>query len=454
MSEPVRTPRRIHPVIAFALVSLLAALAAVPPWGHHAASQVSDAPPPEGTESADEALPASTVVIDVDSPERALYRIAIPNVLGDATLGPEGAEVVRNDLHLISLFDVLDPRGFVADLESEGLEITPPNWAVVGAQAVVKGRIERTASGIRVEMRLYELSHGATATLTRTYSGAPGELRGFMHDFANEVVRVLTGTAGAFGTRITFARRVREGRKDVYVASFDGHSVSRISSGRGVAMLPAFGPSGLWYSMLTETGMFITRSNLTPEESPVIDAPDSINMGISICGGRAYFTSTRDGNSEIYSSALDGTDVRRLTDHPGIDVSPTCGGPGGLIAFVSNRHGSPQIFVMNSSGGGVRRITFRGSYNQTPAWCPVGSRNLLAFTGRSAGLDVFTVDIATQQYTRITQGMGVNKDPAWSPDCRMLAFYSTRGGIYMSSPEGLNQNLIVPGVAETLRWSR
>jgi hypothetical protein len=36
----------------------------------------------------------------------------------------------------------------------------------------------------------------------------------------------------------------------------------------------------------------------------------------------------------------------------------------------------------------------------------------------------------------------------------MLAFYSTRGGIYVSSPEGLNQNLIVPGVAETLRWSR
>ena len=219
-------------------------------------------------------------------------------------------------------------------------------------------------------------------------------------------------------------------------------------------MLPAFGPGGLWYSILTETGMFITRSNLTPEESPLIDAPDSINMGVSICGGRAYFTSTRDGNSEIYSSALDGTDVRRLTDHPGIDVSPTCGGPGGLIAFVSNRHGSPQIFVMNSSGGGVRRITFRGTYNQTPAWCPDGSRNLLAFTGRSAGLDVFTVDIATQQYTRITQGMGVNKDPAWSPDCRMLAFYSTRGGIFISSPEGLNQNLVIPGVAETLRWSR
>jgi len=79
---------------------------------------------------------------------------------------------------------------------------------------------------------------------------------------------------------------------------------------------------------------------------------------------------------------------------------------------------------------------------------------LIAFTGRGGGMDVFTVNVATQQYTRITQGQGVNKDPAFSRDCRMLAFYSSRGGIYISNPEGLNQNQVIPGNAETLRWSR
>ena len=450
---------------AFSFVSLLlAAMAlafALAPLGSGASSQESTGPveqgrtleaaPPEVAVTPGEELPPNTVVIDVDAPERALYRIAVPAVSGDA-IGAEGAEVMRNDFRLISLFDVLDPRGFVADLSAEGLGITTSSWQSVGAQGVIKGNITRTGNQIRVEMRLYELSRGDTATLSRTYTGNASELRGFMHDFANEVVRVLTGQAGAFGTRITFARRVREGRKDVYVASFDGHSVARVSSGRGVAMLPSFGPGGIWYSVLTEAGMFITHSGT--EERPIIDAPESINMGVSVCGGRAYFTSTRDGNAEIYSSATDGTDLRRLTDNPGIDVSPACGGPGGQIAFVSNRQGSPQIFAMNAQGGNVRRLTYRGSYNQTPAWCPDASQNLLAFTGRSGGLDVFTVNIATQQYTRITQGQGVNKDPAFSPDCRMLAFYSTRGGIFMSNPEGLNQQLVIPGVAETLRWSR
>jgi TolB protein len=44
-------------------------------------------------------------------------------------------------------------------------------------------------------------------------------------------------------------------------------------------------------------------------------------------------------------------------------------------------------------------------------------------------------------------------DPAFSPDCRAVAFHSSRGGIYVSNPEGLNQNLVVKGGADTIRWS-
>jgi TolB protein len=267
-----------------------------------------------------------------------------------------------------------------------------------------------------------------------------------MHEFANEVLRVLTGQAGAFNSRITFGRRAGPGRKDVYVAHWDGHQEGRVSSGQGVSMLPSFGPGGVWFSRLTETGMFITHSNANDRR--IIDG-DGLNMGPSVCGGRVFFTSTRDGNSEIYAADVDGSNVRRITRHPAIDVSPACG-PGGRIAFVSTRHGSPQIFVMNGNGSGVRRVTFRGAHNQTPQWCQRGG--LIAFTGRSGGMDIFTVNIATQEYRRLTQGQGTNKDPAFSPDCRMVAFSSSRGGIFVSNPEGLNQNMVIRGAAETLRW--
>ncbi len=406
------------------------------------------ATPGHSQQAADEPLPERGVVIEIDSPERALYKIAVPNLRGSQSLGNAGAEVLRRDLHLVSLFDVLDARSFIADLDAEGLNIAAAPWSAVGAQGVIKGEIRQSGSNVEVEMRFYELSRGTTATVSHTYQGGQGQLRGFMHDFANRILERLTGRAGAFNSRITFGRRTGPGRKDVYVAQWDGSSVGRVSSGEGVSMLPDFGPGGIWFSRLTETGMYITHSNAADRR--IIDG-DGMNMGPTSCNGRIYFTSTRDGNSEIYAASPDGSNVQRITNHPAIDVSPRCG-PGGRLAFVSTRHGSPQVFVMNGNGSGVRRVTFRGSHNQTPAWCMDGSQPLLAFTGRSGGMDVFTVNIATQEYTRLTQGQGSNKDPAFSPDCRMVAFHSSRGGIFVSNPDGLNQNLVIPGAAETLRW--
>jgi TolB protein len=391
------------------------------------------------------------VVIDVDSPERALYRIAIPNLLGGGNVGAQGAEVIRNDLMLSSLFQVLDSRSFLANLEAEGLGITKTAWSSVGAQGIVKGQITQSGQNIGVEMRLFELARGETPILSKSYRGQVGQLRAFMHDFANEILRVLTGQAGAFGTHLTFARKIGPGRKDIYVSDFDGNNLFRASSGKGNAMLPSFGQNGgVWYTMVTPNGSFIT--NTKNREKPVISGT-GLTVGPMLCNGRVYFSSSRDGNSEIYSANLDGSGPTRLTRDPGIDVSPSCG-PGGKIAFVSSRHGGPQIFTMNGDGSNVQRITYKGSYNQTPAFCSDPNNPLIAFTARDGGgFDIVTINLKTGEYKRLTQGQGTNQDPAFSPDCRMVAFASSRGGIFLSNPEGLNQNKVVSGSISTVRWS-
>lgn len=420
--------------LALALGSFLALVAAIA-WPSSGRSQAGDQPLP------------TRVVIDVDSPTRALYRIAVPNLLGPAGAGAEGAEVIRNDMRLVSLFSVLDPKGFLADMAKEGLGITEPPWSSVGAQGVVKGQI----SGDTVEMRFYELARGGSPVLSKTYRGGAGKLRNCMHDFSNEILRLLTGKAGSFGTRITYARKAGPGRKDVYIADFDGKNEGRVSRGTGIAMLPSFGGGRIWYSMVTQMGTFITHTGIG--EKPVIGG-DGLNMGVAVCGSRAYFSSTRDGNSEIYSASLTGTGVTRLTNNPAIDVSPTCG-PGGQIAFVSARHGGPQVFLMGAGGGEAKRITFKGSHNQTPAFCRDPNNPMIAFAGRDGGgWDIFTVSLKTGGYTRLTQGQGVNQDPAFSPDCRMVAFSSSRGGMFISNPEGLNQTKVLSGAISTIRWGQ
>jgi TolB protein len=408
-------------------------------WLQPAAAQSDDAPLP------------GRMVIDVNAPERALYRIAIPNLLGGGAGAAEGAGVLRNDLTLSSLFQVLDPRSFIA-ADTEGLNVQKSAWSNVGAQGIIKGQITQSGSGISVEMRLFELARGEAPLFTKTYRGDATGLRGMMHDFANEVLRILTGKAGVFGSHLTYARKVGPGRKDIYIADFDGHNELRASSGKGNAMLPSFGQNGgVWYSKLTDMGSYIT--NTKSREQPVIRS-SGLNIGPVICSGRVYFSSSRDGNSEIYSAAMDGSDPRRLTRDAGIDVSPTCG-PNGKIAFVSSRHGGPQIFVMNADGSGVQRVTYKGNHNQTPSFCSDPENPLIAFSARDGGgFDIVTVNLKTGEYKRLTQGQGVNQDPTFSPDCRMVAFVSSRGGVYIANPDGLNQIKILNGNISTVRWGR
>lgn len=398
-------------------------------------------------------LPGERIVVDIDAPEEAVFVIGIPKLLGSPEpYVTDGGSVLQNDFRLMPGFRVVGPSAVRHDYESVGLGVNLEAWSALGANGVIKGMLGGNEAGLLVELRFYQASGGDVPALRRTYRGPASELRRWMHDFANEVIGVVTGTKGPFGTEITFARKLGPGRKSVFAAQMDGYGVRQVSSGQGVSMLPAFGKGSIWYTRMTKQGMFITNTRVGGKR---IIGGTGINMAPAICGDRVYFVSSRSGNTEIYSSNLDGTGIRRLTRSRTIDVSPTCG-PGGKIAFVSDRHGSPQIFTMNADGSNVKRVTFRGSHNQTPVWCGDPEQPLIAFSGRDGNFDIFTVNLKTQEYKRLTQGQGDNKDPAFSPDCRLIAFTSNRrdsSGVYLTGLDGLDQNLVIGGAAETVRWS-
>jgi TolB protein len=121
---------------------------------------------------------------------------------------------------------------------------------------------------------------------------------------------------------------------------------------------------------------------------------------------------------------------------------------------VSNRQGNPQIFVMPSSGGSPKRVTFQGKYNQTPRWNPRPDKPLIAFTGRDERgvFDIFMLDLRTGKIDRVTQGKGSNQDPTWSPDGRLLAYTSTRGGIFVANPETRHEVEIWRGAGSSPSW--
>src|SRR5258706_3944115 len=71
---------------------------------------------------------------------------------------------------------------------------------------------------------------------------------------------------------------------------------------------------------------------------------------------RVAFTSTRDGNSEIYVMNSDGGNQTRLTYDAEPDLTPAWLAEG-RIGFTSWREGPAAIFVMDDTGANVMRWT-------------------------------------------------------------------------------------------------
>ena len=154
----------------------------------------------------------------------------------------------------------------------------------------------------------------------------------------------------------------------------------------------------------------------------------------------------------------DGSGVRRITNNPAIDTTPTWSPNGTQIAFTSDRSGSAQLWIMDADGLNARRLTFNESYADRATWSPAPF-NEIAFAARNGpGFDIRIFDIATGQTRQVTDGIGSNESPAFAPNGRHLAFTSTRAGkvqIFTIARDGKQLTQITrSGNNYTPNWSK
>jgi TolB protein len=382
--------------------------------------------------------------IIVPGGNRSLFKIALPPLAGDPGISGSVVETASRDFTLSSLFQVLDAASFTANLGAEGTSIDPASWRNVGAEGVVKGTSSPRGAGIHLDLRLFVVSRGGEAVLKKEYDVAAGGVRGAVHQFDNEVVKWFTGTAGSFGSRLVFSATTGRGQKGIFSVESDGQGLGRLPAVSNVALAPAIGPGGVYYSAGLADGTYA----LFKVGNPVAVLKQAgLIFGVAFGGGKMALVVSQGGASDLFVGNADGSALQKTTSG-GLNTHPAFG-PGGQLAYVSNMGGNPQIYVDG------KRVSWRGTYNMAPAWCNDPEGTKLLFMGRDGGTwDIFSVDPggAAASMKRLTQDQGSNTYPACSPDGRSVAFFSTRGGLYLSNKEGMNQQKIAGVTGESLRW--
>ena len=154
------------------------------------------------------------------------------------------------------------------------------------------------------------------------------------------------------------------------------------------------------------------------------------NNGAVLGVNALVFTSTRDGNPEIYSINADGTNPRRLTSNGAVDEQPSRSADGRFIAFSSQRDGNSEIYIMNADGSGVRQLTNDSAQpidapdDTNPVISPDGTK-IVWQSDRNNVRRLYTMDItgANQQPVLFNDEAQPSFNGSWNPDSRRLLGY-------------------------------
>jgi len=420
----------------------------------------------------------SDIQLSMTSEPGAPPKYAVPDFIA-LSPDPEIAEAARtigsvlwDDLAFEREFYMIPRDTYASIPAARSLADVPfDRWRELGADAVVIGTIQKTASGLRVEVRLFNVRSRASV-FDREYSGPANNPRFFAHTISDEIHQQQRALRGVARTKLTFSSD-RDGErvqgtvekrdvKEVYISDYDGANQRRVTVNRALNIMPTWSPDArsIAYTSYRRgyPDIFVSLIYQGTLQTPLA-ASGTQNWlpAWSPDGTRIAFTSSRDGNPELYVANRDGSNLRRITNNPAIDTTPTWSPTGAQIAFTTDRTGSPQIYVMGADGLNLRRITSE-SFCDRATWSPAPF-NELAFVCRTGpGYDIKIYDFASGQTRQITFGEGSNESPSYSPNGRHLAFTSTRAGktqVFIIGRDGKGvQQVTKTGNNYTPDWSK
>lgn len=374
----------------------------------------------------------------------------------DLSRDPDGMvkKTIAEDLNQSGLFQV---KTIPDSLSKQPLALFQ-QWKNAGAQCYLLGEENNKKN---VTVRLFDLKTAAVL-LNEEYIVDTARPWYTAHVIVDDMIQVLTGLRGSMASQISFVRKYKGG-EEIFICDADGRNERQLTFSKSFKQSPAWSADSkyLAYSTLSRTNWTIMAINVSTGQSSDITRSMGLNSTPAwspVDPNKIAFTSSRDGNPEIYTCNINGKEVRRITNHPRIDTSPSWSPDGSQMAFVSDRTGTPLVYIMNSDGSNSHRLTpTPKSYEDSPSWSPRGDKIVFVSLSDYNSFDIATVSASGEGVVIITYGEGSNEDPCWSPDGLRMVFTSTRTGsrmLYIMNSDGSQARPLIPnGDCFSAAWS-
>jgi TolB protein len=149
--------------------------------------------------------------------------------------------------------------------------------------------------------------------------------------------------------------------------------------------------------------------------------------GISL-SNIAFSSEVPGGFKEIFVADVLGRDIKQITGHKSLAVSPKFSPDGKLLAYTSYHPGNPNLYITNwQEAKTTKAISRYPGLNLSPAWSPDGKTMVITLS-KDDNPDLYLMNIEGVVLNRLTKDTGINVSPSFSPDGKQIAFVSDRSG--------------------------
>jgi len=164
--------------------------------------------------------------------------------------------------------------------------------------------------------------------------------------------------------------------------------------------------------------------------------------------GEIVVASSRSGRLQLYAAERANlAQLRKVTDDTATATEPAFSPDGSHIAFTSTRDGQPEVYVMDADGSNAARLTNSPGLDGDPSFTADGQA-VVFHSQRTGHRQIYLQPITSSVAVPLTQEPADNSQPSMSPDGEVIAFVSNRDGnnhIWLMAKDGTNQRPFTRG---------
>ncbi len=159
---------------------------------------------------------------------------------------------------------------------------------------------------------------------------------------------------------------------------------------------------------------------------------------------KIIYISEKDGNPEIYSMEINGSQIKRITNSSRSEENPKLSKDGNYLGFLISKKEIKELHIIDMNNNKQSQISDKDMDVEDFFWSPDSRKLTFKAKDIQDNHDIFLYNLEKESTNKVTNTKGIEKLGNWSPDGEWIVYSvvideNDRVGIFKKNPDGVDE---------------